>query len=70
MKDTPRSRKLYTADDKKQIQQYGGDELTPEPNGRNARQRPQDQKRNRNQLGVDAEHKTPEMEKGHRGTFP
>ena len=25
---------------------------------------------NQSQLGVDAEHKTPEMKKGHRGTFP
>ena len=70
MKDTPRSRKLYTADDKKQIQQYGGDELIPEPNGRNARQQPQELAQNREQLGVNAEHKTPEMQKGHRGTFP
>jgi hypothetical protein len=27
-------------------------------------------KRNRERLKVDDEHKTPEMEKGHRGTFP
>ena len=70
MKDTPRSRKLYTADDKKQIQQYGGDELVPEPNGRNARHEPESLPQNREQLGVDAEHKTPEMQKGRRGTFP
>lgn len=70
MKDTPRSRKLYTADDKKQIQQYGGDELAREPSGRNARQQPQHLSLNRQELGVDAEHKTREMHKGHRGTFP
>ncbi len=27
-------------------------------------------KRNRERLNVDDRHKTPEMEKGHRGTFP
>lgn len=27
-------------------------------------------KENRDRLGVNEEHKTPEMEKGHRGTFP
>lgn len=70
MKDTPRSRKLYTADDKEQIEQYGGDELASEPNGRNARRQPRDLPQNREQLGVDAEHKTPDMRKGHRGTFP
>lgn len=70
MKDTPRSRKLYTADDKKQIQQYGGDELVPEPNGRNARQHPEQLPGNRAQLGIDEHHKTLAMQKRHRGTFP
>lgn len=35
-----------------------------------ARHDPKKQKENRDNLGVDDEHKTPEMEKGHRGTFP
>ena len=70
MKDTPRSRKLYTTDDKKQIQQYGGDELMQEPNGANARQHPEQLSDNRAQLGVDDQHKTREMHRRHRGTFP
>lgn len=35
-----------------------------------ARHDKEQQKRNRENLGVDEQHKTPEMEKGHRGTFP
>jgi len=35
-----------------------------------ARHDREEQKRNRDRLRVDDEHKTPEMEKGHRGTFP
>lgn len=35
-----------------------------------ARRDKQQQRKNRDELGVNDEHKTPEMEKGHRGTFP
>jgi hypothetical protein len=38
--------------------------------GADARGQPEKQKENQRRLGVDSEHKTPEMKKGHRGTFP
>jgi hypothetical protein len=38
--------------------------------GNDARREPEKQKENQKRLGVGADHKTPEMKKGHRGTFP
>jgi hypothetical protein len=38
--------------------------------GADARRQPEKQKENQQRLGVDADHKTPEMKKRHRGTFP
>jgi hypothetical protein len=38
--------------------------------GADARGQPDKQKENQRRLRVDSEHKTPEMKKGHRGTFP
>jgi len=38
--------------------------------GADARGQPEKQKDNQKRLGVGADHKTPEMKKGHRGSFP
>jgi hypothetical protein len=38
--------------------------------GGDARREPERQKENQKRLRVGADHKTPEMKKGHRGTFP
>jgi hypothetical protein len=38
--------------------------------GGDARREPERQKENQKRLGVGPDHKTPEMKKGHRGTFP
>jgi hypothetical protein len=38
--------------------------------GSDARGRPEKQKENQQRLGVAPDHKTPQMKKGHRGTFP
>jgi hypothetical protein len=38
--------------------------------GADARRQPEKQKENQQRLGVDADHKTAEMKKRHRGTFP
>lgn len=38
--------------------------------GGDARGQPEKQKENQKRLRVDSDHKTPEMKKGHRGTFP
>jgi hypothetical protein len=38
--------------------------------GANARRDPERQKDNQKRLRVGADHKTPEMKKGNRGTFP
>lgn len=38
--------------------------------GADARGQPEKQKENQRRLRVDSDHKTPEMKKGHRGTFP
>lgn len=38
--------------------------------GLDARESPEKLKENRGKLRVDDEHKTPEMQKDHRGTFP
>src|SRR6185503_5559864 len=38
--------------------------------GADARREPERQKENQKRLGVGPDHKTPEMKKGHRGTFP
>ena len=35
-----------------------------------ARREPEKQKENQRRLGVGPDHKTPEMKKGNRGTFP
>lgn len=43
---------------------------TTKPAAGDARDSPDKLKQNREHLGVDDEHKTPEMQKGHRGTFP
>lgn len=42
----------------------------PATTGVDARDQPEKLKRNRDQLGVDEEHKTPDMSERHRGTFP
>lgn len=41
-----------------------------EAQGSDARDDPEKRKENRERLGVDEEHKTPDMKEGHRGTFP
>jgi hypothetical protein len=38
--------------------------------GADARGEPEKQKENQQRLGVGPDHRTPEMKKGHRGTFP
>ena len=38
--------------------------------GGDARREPERQKENQKRLGVGPDHKTPEMKKNHRGTFP
>ena len=38
--------------------------------GADARREPDKQKENQKRLGVGPDHKTPEMKKGRRGTFP
>lgn len=38
--------------------------------GADARGQPEKQKENQKRLRVDSDHRTPEMKKGHRGTFP
>ena len=38
--------------------------------GQDARGQPEKQKENQRRLRVDSDHKTPEMKKGNRGTFP
>lgn len=38
--------------------------------GADARGQPEKQKDNQKRLGVGPDHKTPEMKKGHRGSFP
>lgn len=38
--------------------------------GADARSQPEKQKENQRRLRVDADHRTPEMKKGHRGSFP
>lgn len=38
--------------------------------GGDARGQPEKQKENQRRLRVDSDHRTPEMKKGHRGTFP
>lgn len=38
--------------------------------GADARGQPEKQKENQRRLRVDSDHRTPEMKKGHRGTFP
>ena len=38
--------------------------------GDDARKRPEKQKENQQKLGVGPDHKTPDMKRGHRGTFP
>lgn len=53
------------------------EQSVPRPTGRptapaagDARGDAQKQEQNREHLGVDEDHETPEMKKGHRGTFP
>lgn len=41
-----------------------------EAQGSDARDDPEKQKENRERLGVDEDHHTPDMKSGHRGTFP
>lgn len=48
----------------------GKDEAAPATTGVDARDQPEKLKENRDQLGVDEEHKTPDMSERHRGTFP
>jgi hypothetical protein len=62
--DTPRSRKHYPDNKQTHVQQHGGDEL-PAPERENG-----SPDENRNQMGVNDEHKTKTMERQHRGTFP
>ena len=38
--------------------------------GSDARGKPERQRENQERLGVGADHRTPAMKRGHRGTFP
>lgn len=64
--DTLRSPKYYAKSEREQILQQGGDELVSGPEERKA----DDPRRNREKLGVNEEHKTEEMQRQRRGTFP
>lgn len=68
--DTQRSRHRYHESERKQIREQGGRELTPEPRGEDARGEPEEQRQNRERLGVEDDHKTRKMEKEKRGTYP
>jgi hypothetical protein len=67
--------KPTSADDEKDQIDPARPNPAPSPTGKPAAgdardQDPEKLKRNREHLRVNEEHKTPEMEKGHRGTFP
>lgn len=68
--DSLRSPKYYHQDEQKQIKQQGGDELARKPEGEDARDHPEEQRKNRERLGVNEEHKTKKMRSRRRGTFP
>ncbi|HJW27267.1 MAG TPA: hypothetical protein VJ576_20420 [Rhodocyclaceae bacterium] len=63
-----------SADDEKDEIDAGRPNPAPAPSSQpaagDARDDPEKLKQNREHLNVDDKHKTPEMEKGHRGTFP
>lgn len=62
--------------DKRTDRTRGGDDLSEvtkapsAPPAGDARGDPQKQRKNREHLRVDEDHATPDMKKGHRGTFP
>lgn len=62
--DTPRSRRHYSADKRRQVMQHGGDELSRQFT------KNESPDENRERMGVNRAHKTRTMEKRHRGTFP
>lgn len=68
--DTQRNPTHYQQDPKKQVREQGGDELDADRAGQDARGKPEKQRENRKDLGVNEEHETEEMQKGHRRTFP
>lgn len=68
--DTLRSTKYYAKNEREQILQQGGDELIPEPKEERPSDDAEDQRLNREKLGVNEEHKTEEMQRQRRGTFP
>lgn len=68
--DTQRSRRHYHQSEEKQIREQGGRELASKPAGENARRQPEEQRENRERMGVNEEHKTRKMEKAKRGTYP
>lgn len=68
--DTLRSTKYYVKNEREQILQQGGDELIPEPEKERTSDDAEDQRLNREKLGVNEEHKTEEMQRQRRGTFP
>jgi hypothetical protein len=62
------------ADDPKRALEAGRARTSPGARGArrggDARGQPEKQKENQERLGVGPDHKTPEMKKGRRGTFP
>ncbi|BAU49294.1 hypothetical protein SVA_2746 [Sulfurifustis variabilis] len=68
--DTLRSTKYYAKNEREQILQQGGDELVPESEETRPPESAENQRVNREKLGVNEEHKTEEMQRQRRGTFP
>lgn len=68
------SQKPTSADDEKDQTDAAHPYPTPAPTDKpaagDARGDEEKLRQNREHLGVDDEHQTPEMKKGHRGTFP
>lgn len=65
-----RKDKVHDAPNPRRDQTVEGDPRTPGESAPGKAEGEDELKRNREQLNVDDRHKTPEMEKGHRGTFP
>lgn len=63
-------RKRQTDDVEQPEDALSPDTPVDEQTGVDARKDPGKLKENRDKLGVNEEHKTEEMQKGHRGTFP
>lgn len=68
--NTLRSTKYYAKNEREQILQQGGDELIPEPEATRTADDADSQRANREKLGVNEDHKTEEMQRQRRGTFP